>query len=373
VTPPPGPIGVGFVGAGNVLPAYLQALDRLIPRGLAREGPIHARRAQVRDALIARRPEAVVVEHVEQVLNAEGVDLVVILTPPATHAELVRAALDAGRHVLCEKPLAPTAAAAQALFDHAQASGRILLAAPFVQLSPTLRRLWTLIADGAIGHVHAARAHYGNVGSSGAAWYHQDDLATLGDAGIYNLKSLVALLGPVSEVHAATAHARRVREIGGRTVVAHDPDTWQLLLRHTGGALSSILASHATVRYRRPAIELYGTEGTANLLGDDWDPQGVELWREDAQTWTLREPDDATWVWTDGLRECVTALRGGRPPLADPAIDVHLLEVIAAAGDAARTGSAVAVSSRFEPFAALRLHDRPGAHVHDRTRAADEQ
>ena len=134
-----------------------------------------------------------------------------------------------------------------------------------------------------------------------------------------------------------------------------------------------MLASHATVRYRRPAIELYGTEGTANLLGDDWDPQGIELWREDAQTWTVREPDDATWLWTDGLREAVSALHGGRPPLAAPAIDVHVLDVIAAAGRAARDGTAVEVASRFEPFTALRLHDRPGAHVHDRTRPAEEQ
>ena len=368
-----GPVGVGFIGAGNVLPAYLQALDRLVPRGLAVEGPIHARRPEARDALLARRPSARVVARAEDVLQAEGVELVVILTPPTTHPELVRAALDAGRHVLCEKPLAPSAEEAQALFDHARAAGRMLLAAPFVHLSPTFRRLWTLLADGAIGHVHAARAHYGNPGSSWAAWYHEDDLATLGDVGSYNLKSLVALLGPVSDVRAVAGHARRERAIGGRVVAARDPDTWQLLLRHTGGAISSVLASHATVRYRRPAIELYGTEGTANLLGDDWDPQGIELWREDAQAWTLREPDDATWLWTDGLREAVAALYAGRPPLADPAVDVHVLEIIAAAGRSARDGLAVDVRSRCEPFAALRLHDRPGAHVHDRTRAADEQ
>ena len=358
------PVGVGFVGAGNVLPAYLQALDRLVPRGLAVHGPIHARRPEVRDAVLARRPGARVVARVEDVLRADDVELVVILTPPAAHPDLVRAALDAGRHVLCEKPLAPTAREAEALFDHARAAGRMLLAAPFVHLSPTFRRLWTLLADGAIGDVHAARAHYGNPGSTWAAWYHEDPLATLGDVGTYNLKSLAALLGPVVEVRAAAGVPRRPGQ---------DPDTWHVILRHAGGALSSVLASHATVRYRRPAIELYGTEGTANLLGDDWDPQGIELWREDAQTWTVREPDDATWVWTDGLREAVAALREDRAPLADPALDVHVLELVEAAGRAARDGVAVEVTTRCAPFEALRLHERPGAHVHDRTRAADEQ
>lgn len=368
-----GPVGVGFIGAGNVLPAYLQALDRLIPRGLAAEGPIHARRPEAADALRERRPTARVVERAEDVLQADDIELVVILTPPATHPALVHAALNAGRHVLCEKPLAPSVEEAQALFDHARAAGRMLLAAPFVHLSPTFRRLWTMVADGAIGQVHAARAHYGNPGSSWAAWYHEDELATLGDVATYNLKSLVALLGPASRVSAVAAHARPERAIHGRSITARDQDTWQVVLQHTTGALSSVLASHATVRYRRPAIELYGTEGTANLLGDDWDPQGIELWREDSQTWTLREPDDTTWAWTDGLRETVAAIREGRPPVADPAVDLHVLDIVAAAGRAAKLGVVAEVVTRCEPFIALRLDERPGQHVHDRTRPADEQ
>jgi predicted dehydrogenase len=146
-----------------------------------------------------------------------------------------------------------------------------------VQLSPTFRRLWTPVADGEIGRVHAARAHY-DPGSTWARWYHEDALATLGDVGIYSLKSLAALLGPVREVTAMAATALPERRAGD-----------------TG-------AGDAGAYYRRAAIELYGTAGTANLLGDDWDPRGLELWREAAQAWELREPDDATWLWTDGLR-----------------------------------------------------------------------
>jgi predicted dehydrogenase len=152
------------------------------------------------------------------------------------------------------------------------------------------------------------------------------------------------------------------------------PDTWQLVLRREGGALSSVLASHATYAYRRPALELYGTTGSANLLGDDWDPHGLEIWREDAQAWELRPPDDATWLWTDGLREAVAALQTGRAPLANAALDVHLIEVIAAAGRSADSGRPESVESDFEPWTELRLEEAPpGHHVHDRTRPADEQ
>lgn len=370
-----GPVRVGFVGAGNVLPAYLQALDRLAGRGLAEAGPVVARSEGSREALERLRPGLRAVESLDELLADASVEVVVVLTPPAAHAELAERLLTAGRHVVCEKPLAGDAAGAARLFTMAEDAGLMLLAAPFVHLSPTFRRLWTAVADGEIGRVHAARAHYGNPGSTWARWYHEDPLATLGDVGIYNLKSVAALLGPVREVTAVAATAlpeRRAGESG--SYAARDPDTWQLVLRHEGGALSSVLASHATYAYRRPAIELYGTAGTANLLGDDWDPRGLEIWREDAQAWELREPDDATWVWTDGLREAVAALREGRAPLSNPALDVHLIEVIAAAGESASSGRPVRVESRFEEWTELRLQEAaPGHHVHDRTRPADEQ
>ena len=124
-----------------------------------------------------------------------------------------------------------------------------------------------------------------------------------------------------------------------------------------------------------PRSSFTAQQGTANLLGDDWDPQGIELFREDSGSWELIEPEDTTWLWTDGLREAVVALRAGRRPLAEPALDVHLHELIAAAATAAADGRAVAVESRFPAFDGLRVAP-PAAergHVHDRTRPADEQ
>jgi hypothetical protein len=70
----------------------------------------------------------------------------------------------------------------------------------------------------------------------------------------------------------------------------------------------------------------------------------------------------------------VEAVRTGRPPLARPDLDVHLIEVIAAAGASAAERRPASVTSRFEPWSALRpAPGRPAGHVHDRTRPADEQ
>ena len=120
-----------------------------------------------------------------------------------------------------------------------------------------------------------------------------------------------------------------------------------LILRHAGGALSSLVTSHAIQHYRRPALEVYGDEGTANLLGDDWDPSGYELWQNSGGLWESHDPLDPTWLWTDGLRELVACLREQRAPLAESWHDLHLLDVIAASADrlarAARRGGGVGV------------------------------
>jgi predicted dehydrogenase len=367
-----GPPGVGVIGAGNVVWAYLQVLDRLVPRGLAWEGPICARRTETWPGILAQRPHAALVRDPDEVLSSD-VSVIAVLTSPESHAELVRGCLEAGKHVVCEKPVAMSRAEAEPLFEMAAERGLQLLAAPFVQLAPSFRDLWTRVVDGAIGTVHSTRGLYGNAGSTWAEWFHTGGVGPLAEAGIYNLKSLTAIVGPVSQVYAAEATAVPLREIAGRPLEDVDPDVSHVVLRHASGALSSVVSSQAIQRYRRPGLELYGTEGTANLLGDDWDPLGFEIWRNEEGRWSTYEPLDATWLWADGLREAVVSLAEDRPPLAHPDHDLHLLEVIDAARISAREGRAVEVKSRHE-IADLRLEvDVERHHLHDHTRPFEQQ
>jgi predicted dehydrogenase len=367
------PVQVGIIGAGNVLWAYLRALDGLIPRGRASFGPVCARRRELWDELRARRPGIRLVAEPEETLRSD-VDLIVIITPPESHARLVRLALENGKSVLVEKPLAATRAEGEELAEMADQRGLHLIAAPFVHLAPTFRAFWGQIRNGAIGRPHSARGLYGNAGSTWAAWYHQGKVSPLAEIGVYNLKSLTALLGPATEVLAADHTAIKPRYIGACEITDPGHDVSHVILRHESGALSSVVSSHAIQRYRRPALEIYGSEGTANLLGDDWDPRGYEIWRNESGCWEEYEPVEGTWMWTDGLIEAVTALFEGRQPLAEITHDLHLLEVIEAAASSANEGRWIAVSSRFREFdLSLREHRRDLHHLHDHTRPADEQ
>jgi predicted dehydrogenase len=286
---------------------------------------------------------------------------------------MVRLALEHGKHVVVEKPGAATHSEAQELWDVARKGGLHLMCAPFTQLAPTFRALWGHIRDGEIGDLHSARGLYGNAGSTWAHWYHDGTVGPLAEVGIYNLKTLTAVVGPVVEVLAAETATGTQREICGQAVKASGSDVSHVLLRHQQGVLSSVVSSHAIQRYRRPALEFYGTQGTANLLGDDWDPRGFEIWRNSAASWQEFEPLDPTWLWADGLTEMVNALREHRAPLHSIEQDIHLLEVIEAADRAAREKCAIAVQSRFAPLN-LRLPERQDRHLlHDHTRPSDEQ
>ncbi len=317
------PVTVGIIGAGNVIWAYFQVLDRLLPRGLARMGPVCARRQETWQDFQTRRPGIQLVANPAEVLQSD-VDVVLIITPPESHSSLVRLALEHGKHVVVEKPSAATRCEAQQLAMQAQERG------------------------------------LGSVGP-------------LAEVGIYNLKSLTAVLGPVAEVQSAETLVVPDREISGKTVRTAGADVSHVLLRHADGGLSSVISGHCIQRYRRPGLEFYGTEGTANLLGDDWDPRGFEIWRNSAGCWEEFEPVDPTWLWADGLAEMVHALTEERQPLHSLEHDLHLLEVIEASTKAAKEKRAVAVQSRFRTLD-LRMEERQNRHhLHDHTRPADEQ
>jgi predicted dehydrogenase len=363
---------VGVIGAGNALWAYLAAIDRLAARGLARPGPICARNRSAWQSILAKRPDAHLVGDASEVLESEA-DVVVVITPPESHAELASAAVRAGKHVVVEKPLAMEPTEARRVVEEARAAGRHLMVSPFVQLSPAFRALWTAIRGDAIGHVHSARGLYGNPGSDWAPWYHAGGVGPLAEAGIYNLKSLTALLGPVAAVQAAATTGIRPREVAGSVIDDPDPDVMHVVLHHRSGALSSIVASHAIWRYRRTGLELYGAEGTANLLGDDWDPIGFEIWRVATGSWEQYESADPTWHWSDGLRELVVALRDGIEPLVDLDHDLHVVDVIDACRTAAAGGDTVRVASGFPELGLTLAFDPAAARYHDHTRAPDEQ
>lgn len=367
-------IGIGIAGCGNVMDgAYMPVIERLQQQGKVRlVGVTHSSRAGSR-ALRRKWRIPTYFDTLAQLCASADIDLVLVLTPMMQHAAMVRTALRAGKHVLVEKPLAVALPEARQLLALARRMRRHLVCAPFVTLSPTFRLLRQRLAAGDIGKVCLARARYGWAGPDWSRWFYQRGGGPIFDLAVYSLTSLTALLGPVKRVSAMTGIAQPERRIRGRRLKATVADNAQILLDFGHSVFAAVTSGFTMQKYRSPALELYGTEGTLQMLGDDWAPAGYELWRNALGAWQVYGETDPHWQWTQGLVHLVDCLRRGTRPQLRPEHALHVLEVMLAAHRAGRTGRAQRIRSRFRLAAPAPAAAAPAqAHrVHNQSQVDD--
>lgn len=363
---------VGVIGCGNVLDAYRAALEKLRARGEVAVTVACGREAQ-RDTARAVLGGPRFTTEAQQVIASPEVDLVIILTSMSEHAALASAALRAGKHVLVEKPLATSLSDAAALVELAKRSKGHLLCAPFTILSPTFQTLSRRIRAGDIGKPCSARARYGWAGPWWSEWFYRPGGGCLFDLGVYCLTSLTGLLGPAQRVMAMTGIAIPEREIHGRKMKVEAEDNAQVLLDFGEGTLAVVTSGFTLQQYRNPALEVYGSTGTIQMLGDDWDPDGYELWQNAAGAWQLFRETDPDWSWTDGLPHLVNCIRTAQQPLVTPKHALHVLELMIKAQQSGREGRALAIESTFAPLVFPEAPTRESAHLmHDRSRDHSE-
>src|SRR5207245_8376044 len=133
--------GVGIIGAGVIFEqharAYSQLADRARLLAVADEDETRLRLAAMRHGIAAACRDY------RELLARDDVDIAVVCTPPSSHAEIVIAALEAGKYVVCEKPLAPTLAAADRMLETARRfPGRLSTVYQFRYLPEVRRALW---------------------------------------------------------------------------------------------------------------------------------------------------------------------------------------------------------------------------------------
>jgi predicted dehydrogenase len=330
------------------LGAYRAAIDRLRSRGAVEVTRACGRESQRETASAGLKTGRFTTEAMD-VMGASDVDAVLILTSMPEHARLARAALEAGKHVLLEKPLATTLEDGRALVELSGRSPGLLVCAPFTVLSPTFQTLARRIRNGDIGKPCSARARYGWAGPDWSEWFYKPGGGCLFDLGVYCLTSLTGLLGPAKRVMAMTGVAIPEREIHGRTIRVEAEDNAQVLLDFGGSAFAVVTSGFTMQQYRNPALEVYGTEGTLQMLGDDWDPDGYEWFQNRAGCWQVFKETTPDWHWTDGLGHLVECVGAGTKPLVTPAHALHVLEIMLKARQAGNDGRAMALETTFAP------------------------
>jgi predicted dehydrogenase len=304
-----------------------------------------------------------------ELIARDDVDAVAVLTAMPSHGEIAMAAMEAGKHVLVEKPMSIHLEEAAALVARAASGSELLICAPHVVLSPTYQAMWKRVVDDAeIGRVVNARARYGWAGPTWGKWYYQTGGGPLFDLGVYNITSLTGLIGSVERVTAVAGTAVPRREVDGNVIDVQNYDNYQILLDFGEARIAVVTTGFTMQDYRSPAIELYGTDGVAQMLGDDWAPQGYEMMRNDSAGWTVYGEADPSWPWTSGLRHLVDCLIDGDQLLIRPEHAYHCLEIMNKAEIAATTGQTQNISSRIDavPYESDAIYiQRSGKISHD--------
>jgi predicted dehydrogenase len=347
--------GVAVIGCGWVSDVYLTNLVSSPDVRVAGCADLDPGRAAAKAA-----KHGVPARSVDDLLADPDVSIVVNLTPPRAHQPLNLAAVEAGKAVYTEKPLAETRAEATALRRRASAAGVRVGCAPDTFLGAGLQTCRRLLDDGAIGTPVAATAFMAVAPVESwhpdpPAFVYQPGAGPLFDMGVYHVTALVALLGPVRSVTAmaATPFATRTIRSGprrGQTVPVAVPTHVSACLQMAGGALATLVTTFDTQAHSLPQVEIYGTEGTLACPDPNEFGGPVRLARNRADGWTEMPlgPGPAGNARGIGVADLARAQRTGRRHRADCALAYHVLDVLESILDSARTGAHVIVESTCE-------------------------
>ena len=181
---------------------------------------------------------------------------------------------------------------------------------------------------------------------------------------------MTARLGPARRVTALAGTAIPERVVDGEMTNVEVVDNAHINIDFGNGVYGVITTGFTIQAYRVAGVEVYGSSGTIQMLGDDWHPQGYELYRKDAGYWELHPDLDPNWPWTDGLRHLVSSIESGTPDVVTPEHGYHVLEIMLKAEEAGRTGTTQTIDSTFPPVQAEN-YTGPKASIHDPTRTDD--
>ena len=266
-------IGIAIIGCGGVtlqnhLPGLALCADtRLV--ALCDTNPATLEKAG-RDAGIA-----VTSTRYEEIVGRDDVQAVIIATPNLTHAPIAHAAIAAGKHVLCEKPIAMIYAEAKGMADAAEAAGVRHMTAFTYRFVPAMRYLGHLIAQGDLGEpYHYRSCRLQDWGARALGWRQVRALAGTGELAdmlSHRIDFAQHLVGPMTRL---VAHTKRLVDTRGGQ--PSDLDDWVAIIADFPNGATGVLESSKVASGRNESwrsldyVELNGSAGTFEFTTGKW-------------------------------------------------------------------------------------------------------
>src|SRR5690606_587683 len=118
------------------------------------------------------------------------------------------------------------------------------------------------------------RAFYGWAGPNWGPFFYQKGGGAMFDLGVYNVTTLTGLLGPAKRIMAMSGIAIPERMVDGAMMPVETDDNAQLLLDFGNACYAVVTTGFTIQQYNVPGVELYGSDGTLQMIGEDWAPRG---------------------------------------------------------------------------------------------------
>ena len=335
------PLGVALIGYG-VGGRFFHA-PFIVTTPVLRLAAIVTGNAERSAEARSEHPDARIVSSAEELFgNPSGIELAVISTANRTHVPLVLGALEAGLHVVVDKPIAPRSEDARRLIDEAVRRNLMLTVYHNRRFDGDFLTVQRLLREGSLGEVHRFESRFERwrpVPKDG--WRESAEPADAGgllfDLGSHLIDQALVLFGPVSHVHAEINRRRMNVEVDDDVFVA---------LTHASGVKShlwmSVLAAQSGPRFRvlgsSAAFTKYGMDVQEDALrrgerpgGEEWGIEPREQWGVVGVANDLRLVPTEPGAYQNFYAGVVSSLRGGAPAPVDPEEAVAGLEIIEAA------------------------------------------
>lgn len=261
-------VKVGIIGCGVICQTYLRNLTQIFEMiEVEAVADMFIEKAKQ----VAEQFNVPKAYSVDELLADKEVEIVVNLTIPIAHKEINMKALNAGKHVYCEKPLALNLEDAKETIDLANEKGLLLGCAPDTFLGAGLQTCRKIIEEGWIGTPIGATANLVSRGHEtwhpAPEFYYKKGAGPMLDMGPYYITALVSLLGPIDKVScfAKKTFDKRIitsQPLRGKEIEVDVLTHYAGLMEFKNGVIANINVSFDVWLSNLPCIEIFGTEGT---------------------------------------------------------------------------------------------------------------
>ncbi|MDD2707338.1 MAG: Gfo/Idh/MocA family oxidoreductase [Verrucomicrobiae bacterium] len=357
---------IGIIGCGSICNAYFNGSKIFPMLEIAACADIR------QDAAVAKAAEfKVTAMSVEKLLADPEIGMVINLTIPKAHAEITLNALNAGKHVYSEKPLAITREEGRLIQETAKTRKLRVGCAPDTFLGGGQQTCRKLLDDGWLGRPVAGTAfmlcHGPERWHPNPAFFYQKGAGPMFDMGPYYVTSLVHMLGPVRRVAAITGASLKERiaeckEHYGERLPVEIPTHYSGTLEFHNGALVTMVISFDVWAHGHAPIEIYGSNASLQVPDPNSFGGVPRLKNRDMKEWQDQclSHGYSENTRSIGAADMVCAIQANRPHRCGLSLANHILDVMHSFEESSVTRQAVEIKTTCDRPAPLPLGLIPG-------------